>query len=417
MRRRNCYSLRAMRLFCLKWAPYSGLRCVCRCCLHAICAAAAATVAYETSCVLLLPAFHLRRRSCCSDLRAVRRCCLPYAPYSGLRYVCRCCLLARCRSCCSGLRAVRRCIARQAFTATLYDVFAAAVCMPCALAICNCHSRLRAVQPYAPCSGLRSARCCCLHANSAAAAVTAVRHSCLHSICALQQLTMCSPLLFLWRLRRRSAVSASPPRLEALSELRETFNQAMHLERIFKDTMEPNLQDVSLPDHSVSWAHILAHTQHRLEGYDEWVKVRVLKLEPGLEQAIATLLQNKQTREWATAYRHYMRLLLSQFTAMLEFNKAHLLGTMAQGMDAAAPSLSVLPPSAISARCVSAALSTGVDAVLSDVYVSQGDAATAPLVRVPPDEVAMLMQTTALPPSQATPDPEPPAAAVSSEQQ
>eukprot|EP00611_Tribonema_gayanum_P018688 TRINITY_DN3186_c0_g1_i2.p1 TRINITY_DN3186_c0_g1~~TRINITY_DN3186_c0_g1_i2.p1 ORF type:complete len:275 (-),score=73.34 TRINITY_DN3186_c0_g1_i2:93-917(-) len=214
-----------------------------------------------------------------------------------------------------------------------------------------------------------------------------------------------------------SAVSASPPRLEALSELRETFNQAMHLERIFKDTMEPNLQDVSLPDHSVSWAHILAHTQHRLEGYDEWVKVRVLKLEPGLEQAIATLLQNKQTREWATAYRHYMRLLLSQFTAMLEFNKAHLLGTMAQGMDAAAPSLSVLPPSAISARCVSAALSTGVDAVLSDVYVSQGDAATAPLVRVPPDEVAMLMQTTALPPSQATPDPEPPAAAVSSEQQ
>ncbi|KAG5186751.1 hypothetical protein JKP88DRAFT_353885 [Tribonema minus] len=202
-----------------------------------------------------------------------------------------------------------------------------------------------------------------------------------------------------------SAVSASQaPRLEALSELRETFNQAMHLERIFKDTM-------------VSWAHILAHTQHRLEGYDEWVKVRVLKLEPGLEQAVEALLQNKQTREWATAYRHYMRLLLSQFTAMLEFNKAHLLGTMAQAMDAAAPSLSVLPPSAISARCVSAALSMGVDAVLSDVYVSQGDAATAPLVRVPPDEVVMLMQTTALPPSQATPDPEPPAAATSSEQQ
>eukprot|EP00752_Nemacystus_decipiens_P017705 g15874.t1 len=153
------------------------------------------------------------------------------------------------------------------------------------------------------------------------------------------------------------------------------------------------------PKADVSWAHILAQNQHKLQGLDEWETIRDSQIKPSVMRALDTLrIRGAAEGEWGFLYRSTLGSLMTGLSEVMEVRKAHQLAEVVALMDELAPSLrsaasrgSVAvdkegsPSSSnnsggdvdgandggretgtVIGRCAAAALSTGVNCVLDE---------------------------------------------------
>ncbi|CBJ30884.1 conserved unknown protein [Ectocarpus siliculosus] len=179
------------------------------------------------------------------------------------------------------------------------------------------------------------------------------------------------------------------------------------------------------PKADVSWAHILAQNQHKLQGLDEWETIRDSQIKPSVMRALDTLrIRGEAEGEWGFLYRSTLGSLMTGLSEVMEVKKSHQLGEVAALMDDLAPSLreasrgvaqaggagnssrsgdgsgagSAVEGETVVGRCTAAALSTGVDCVLDEEFSASRNAARVTgFGRVPHDELKKLYSGFRLP--------------------
>ncbi|CAN0030790.1 unnamed protein product [Ectocarpus sp. 12 AP-2014] len=156
------------------------------------------------------------------------------------------------------------------------------------------------------------------------------------------------------------------------------------------------------PKADVSWAHILAQNQHKLQGLDEWETIRDSQIKPSVMRALDTLrIRGEAEGEWGFLYRSTLGSLMTGLSEVMEVKKSHQLEEVSALMDDLAPSLreasrgvaqaggagnssrsgddsgagSAVEGETVVGRCTAAALSTGVDCVLDEEFSASRDAA------------------------------------------
>ncbi|CAM9272888.1 unnamed protein product [Scytosiphon promiscuus] len=254
---------------------------------------------------------------------------------------------------------------------------------------------------------------------------------------------------------------------DIMSELKSKFGMAIHLELEYakrfegdqaatapseeageseegegEEGDEPEEPRSPLPPKAdVSWAHILAHNQNKIQGLDEWETIRDSQIKPSVMRALDTLrIRGDAEGEWGFLYRSTLGSLMSGLSEIMEVRKSHQLEEVAALMDELAPSLqtharereadgaaeetaspelegrserTVIEGNSrggqdfapVVARCTAAALGTGVDCVLDEEFsASRQPGRVAGFPPIPPNEMKRLYTEFQLP-SDAPPKP------------
>ncbi|CAB1114084.1 unnamed protein product [Ectocarpus sp. CCAP 1310/34] len=240
----------------------------------------------------------------------------------------------------------------------------------------------------------------------------------------------------------------SRPVEDIVSDLKSKFGMALHMEVEYSRRFEGKQRGTETgrsgdsssddegagseesrsplpPKADVSWAHILAQNQHKLQGLDEWETIRDSQIKPSVMRALDTLrMRGEAEGEWGFLYRSTLASLMMGLSEVMEVKKSHQLGEVAALMDDLAPSLreasrgvaqaggagnssrsgggsgagSAVEGETVVGRCTAAALSTGVDCVLAEEFAASRDAARVTgFGRVPHDEVKKLYSGFRLP--------------------